>query len=284
MGPSRFPPVRRLVLVAAAALGLTAAAPSAASAAETPTQADRAAAAARAEAAANAAALTACRPSAAHPYPVVLVHGTFGSASDWDAFAAQLRGAGYCAYALDYGNHGTGPIEQSARQLAAFVDGVLAVTGAARVAFVGHSQGGMMPRYYLRFLGGAARTAALVGLAPSNHGTTNPLVHVAGLVCAACDEQEAGSAFLARLNAGHDVEPGIGYTVIATRFDEVVLPYRSQFLAGDPAQVTDVTVQSRCPFDLSGHVGIRTDRVAVQWVMNALARGGVADPGFRPAC
>ena len=29
-----------------------------------------------------------------------------------------------------------------------------------------------MPRYYLRFLGGAAKVHSLVGLAPSNHGTT----------------------------------------------------------------------------------------------------------------
>ena len=38
----------------------------------------------------------------------------------------------------------------------------------------GHSQGGMMPRYYLKFLGGASKVDDLVGLAPSNHGTDNP--------------------------------------------------------------------------------------------------------------
>ena len=30
----------------------------------------------------------------------------------------------------------------------------------------------MMPRYYLKFLGGASKVNTLVGLAPSNHGTT----------------------------------------------------------------------------------------------------------------
>ena len=49
---------------------------------------------------------------------------------------------------------------------------VLAATGAAKVDLVGHSQGGMMPRYYLKFLGGAALVNRLVALAPSNHGTT----------------------------------------------------------------------------------------------------------------
>src|SRR5438132_903822 len=48
----------------------------------------------------------------------------------------------------------------------------LAATGAAKADLVGHSQGGMMPRYYLKFLGGAAHVDKLVALAPSNHGTT----------------------------------------------------------------------------------------------------------------
>ncbi|CAM5231106.1 Alpha/beta fold hydrolase OS=Streptomyces tendae OX=1932 GN=F3L20_09145 PE=4 SV=1 [Streptomyces tendae] len=47
-----------------------------------------------------------------------------------------------------------------------------AATGAAKVDIVGHSQGGMMPRHYLKFLGGAAEVNALIGIAPTNHGTT----------------------------------------------------------------------------------------------------------------
>ena len=39
---------------------------------------------------------------------------------------------------------------------------------------VGHSQGGMMPRYYIKFLGGAGKVDDLVGLSPSNHGTVQP--------------------------------------------------------------------------------------------------------------
>ena len=54
----------------------------------------------------------------------------------------------------------------SAAQLEAFVDRVLAATGAAKVSMVGHSQGGMMPRYYIQFLGGAGKVDDLVGLAP----------------------------------------------------------------------------------------------------------------------
>ena len=121
-----------------------------------------------------------CRPTATHPYPVILVHGTLANMSDnWQAASPILANHGYCVFAFNYGGtspasaiQGTGDIAASARQLAAFVSQVLAATGAAKVDIVGHSQGGMMPRYYISDLGGAARVAALVALAPSNYGTT----------------------------------------------------------------------------------------------------------------
>jgi triacylglycerol esterase/lipase EstA (alpha/beta hydrolase family) len=43
-----------------------------------------------------------CRPTAAHPYPVVLVHGTFGNMTDsWQALSPLLANNGYCVFALD---------------------------------------------------------------------------------------------------------------------------------------------------------------------------------------
>ncbi|BFO20228.1 hypothetical protein SHKM778_66160 [Streptomyces sp. KM77-8] len=121
-----------------------------------------------------------CRPTAAHPRPVVLVHGTFGNSVDnWLGLAPYLKNRGYCVFSLDYGQlpgvplfHGLGPTEKSAEQLDAYVDKVLAATGARETDLVGHSQGGMMPRHYLKFLGGADEVNALIGIAPSNHGTT----------------------------------------------------------------------------------------------------------------
>jgi triacylglycerol esterase/lipase EstA (alpha/beta hydrolase family) len=233
-----------------------------------------------------------CRPSQAHPYPVVLVHGTFANAGEFLALSPQLAGAGYCVFALNYGCQtlgslvcATGPIEESAQQLSDFVGQVLAATGASKVDIVGHSQGGMMPRYYLEFLGGAARVHRLVGLAPSNHGTTldglqNLAAALSGAVgCDACVEQLSGSAFLANLNAGGDTVPGVQYTVIETQFDEVVTPFTSAFLAG--SAVTNVLLQDSCPLDLTGHVGIAIDPNAIGWVQNALDPA-VAPPGCTP--
>jgi len=229
-----------------------------------------------------------CKPSAPHPRPVVLVHGTFGNSVDnWLALAPYLVDRGYCVYSLDYGQlpgvplfNGLGPIDKSAEQLQVFVDKVLAATGAAKADLVGHSQGGMMPRYYLKFLGGAAKVNALVGIAPDNHGTTlsgltNLLPYFPGaedLLKASTPglaDQMAGSAFMTKLNAGGDTVAGVHYTVIATKHDEVVTPYTSGFLTG--SDVHNVLLQDLCPVDLSEHVAIGIfDRIAYHEVANAL--------------
>ncbi|MDI3403735.1 esterase/lipase family protein [Streptomyces cavernicola] len=229
-----------------------------------------------------------CKPSAAHPRPVVLVHGTLGNSVDnWLGLAPYLVDRGYCVFSLDYGQlpnvplfHGLGPVEKSAEQLDAYVGKVLAATGAREADLVGHSQGGMMPRHYLKFLGGADEVNALVGIAPSNHGTTvNGLTQLLDAFPGARDfvdenapaltDQVAGSPFLTRLNEGGDTVPGVRYTVIATKYDQVVTPYRTQFLDGPG--VNNVLLQDKCAADLSGHVAIGlADRLAFHEVANAL--------------
>jgi triacylglycerol esterase/lipase EstA (alpha/beta hydrolase family) len=206
---------------------------------------------------------------------------------NWLALAPYLENRDYCVFSFDYGQlsgvplfHGLGPIDKSAEQLQAFVDKVLAATDAAETDLVGHSQGGLMPRYYLRFLGGAAKVNAFVGIAPDNHGTTlsgitNLLPYFPGVQdllttnTPALADQVVGSPFLTKLNAGGDTVPGVKYTVLATQYDEVVTPYRSQFLSG--SGVHNVLLQDLCPLDLSEHVAIGLfDRIAFHEVANAL--------------
>jgi pimeloyl-ACP methyl ester carboxylesterase len=222
-----------------------------------------------------------CR-STTHPVPVILVHGTFGDMTvSWNLFAPVLEQNGYCVFALDLVRRGMAPMDRSADKLAAFIDEVRAKTGAAKVSLVGHSQGGMLPRYVARFRGKLGVIDDIVGLAPSSHGTTNPLAPpLGGLGCPACAEQAAGSAFMKKLNAGVEAPPPPSYTVVSTRYDEVVTPYRSQALAG----ATNVVLQDVCPEDVTDHVGIIYDPIALQWALDALGRPGPADPAFRPTC
>jgi triacylglycerol esterase/lipase EstA (alpha/beta hydrolase family) len=237
-----------------------------------------------------------CHPAASGPkqYPVILLPGTlYDMADTWQALGPILADDGWCVYGLNYGGSASttlsggriwsvGDIPTSAGQLATFVKQVQAATGASKVDLVGWSQGGMMPRWYMRFDAGAASVHDLVGLAPSNHGTTVDgtsalfdAVTALGLPapltlaqCLACTQQLAGSPFLQQLNAGRDTVPGVRYTVIETRDDEVVTPYTSAFLSG-PA-VTNLTLQDQCPDDHADHLAMPYDSAALQDVVQAL--------------
>ncbi|WP_433462517.1 esterase/lipase family protein [Spirillospora sp. CA-128828] len=226
-----------------------------------------------------------CRPSFLHPRPVVLVHGTFENmAFNWQKLSPALKKAGYCVYALNYGGPKDGPIQgindipTSAGELSAFVDRVIASTGSSKVDIVGHSQGGMMPRYYLKFLGGAAKVGKLVGVVPSNHGTNmSGLVELGSLLgitqavvkaAPAAGQQIVGSDFLTKLNEGGDTVPGPTYIVLSTKYDEVVTPYTSEFLNGSNAQ--NVLLQDKCANDTNAHVGIAFDPVMIKFVLNSL--------------
>jgi hypothetical protein len=94
------------------------------------------------------------------------------------------------------------------------------------VDIVGWSQGGgVMPRQYLEFDGGARYVHDLVGLAASDHGTTLDglfaLINADTFIglpatttlagCPACTEQQVGSSFLERVNAAGDTVPGVRY-------------------------------------------------------------------------
>jgi pimeloyl-ACP methyl ester carboxylesterase len=237
-----------------------------------------------------------CKPSAAHPEPVVLVHGAGANMGlDFGPMSPLLADNGYCVFALTYGTEpgenfsgGLVPMEQSSHQLAALVNKILAATGATKVDLVGHSEGTVMPQYYLKFLAGAAKVDKYVALAPLYHGTT--LFGVSTLIsmleqafpalatligqllsplCGSCLEFVAGSPFLKHLYAdGVYAVPGVTYTTIMTRYDEAVVPYTSGMLNAPNA--TNIIVQDQCPIDYAEHDALAWDPVTAQDILNAL--------------
>jgi len=244
-----------------------------------------------------------CRPSSAHPRPVVLVHGTLEApALNWGAIAPTLKNAGYCVYALTYGENalsldgrfpGLTDIGDSAKELRTFVDWVRFMSGSSKVDIVGHSQGGMMPNYYIKRLGGASKVSRFVALSPSNHGTTLSgitelgralnLLGLAntfiGLFAPSLVQQEIGSDFQKALFADGDTVAGPSYTVIQTTHDEVVTPYTQSFLTG--SNVQNITLQDQCPDDPVAHVGISYDSPTIQNVLNEL---GPNVSNFKAVC
>jgi triacylglycerol esterase/lipase EstA (alpha/beta hydrolase family) len=214
-----------------------------------------------------------CKPSAAHPNPVVLVHGTWENAYDnWAYIAPRLQASGECVYALNYSTknapfNGTGDIKASAGELSTFVDKVLAQTGATKVDIVGHSQGAMMPRAYIKYYGGATKVKNLVALNGTQSGTTldgigtlgkdlGVLSTVASVAGEAARDQVIGSPFLTALNAGGMTVAGVRYTAIATKYDEVTTPYTNAFITDNEsgAYVNNIVLQNGCGTNFADHL------------------------------
>jgi triacylglycerol lipase len=226
-----------------------------------------------------------CQPSAAHPNPVILVHGLLANETDnWQTYGPLLADNGYCVFSFTYGNDlstqapldgvgGLAPMEQSAQVLSGFVDQVLAATGASKVDIVGHSEG-------------AAKVAHMVGLAPVVHGTDTAigsaligeLLTAFGLSssdasavaagCQSCAEFAPNSSFTEALDAGGVAVPGVIYTQIMTRYDELVVPYTNGMVVAPNS--TNIVVQDQCALDFADHVALAADPVAAQDVLNAL--------------
>ncbi len=229
-----------------------------------------------------------CKPSAARPQPVILVHGWAANQHDnWYTLSPLLANNGYCVFTFNYGGpaqvlpwvYGIGTMQESAAELAAFVDRVRAATGAAEVDLVGHSLGATMPHYYLKHMGGTRKVDDFVGLAPvvkgtslwgiATIGTFFGVTHLAGLVIPVIEQLGTGSPFLRELSAGGITRPGVRYTTIVSRYDELVTPYWNGQLPS-ASNVTNRVVQRSCIWDFAAHVGIAFSPNALRLVLNAL--------------
>ncbi|MFE7800307.1 esterase/lipase family protein [Nocardia sp. NPDC057440] len=240
-----------------------------------------------------------CAPTAAHPRPVVLAHGTDSTAySDWSAIAPQLTAAGFCVFALNYGgkpgaeSYGTEDLWLGAHQIGAFVDDVLAATGATQVDLVGFSQGANVTRLYANKLGGAPKVGRWVGIAsPSYGGVMYGLVPVAQAIPGALQafqlvtslaavQQAQGSPLMIELNAGGDTVPGVQYTTIGSRVDEMIQPFENIALHGPGAR--NIALQDLCAADLTGHFHMVYDPFVQQLLLTVLDPAHAAAPTCAP--
>jgi triacylglycerol esterase/lipase EstA (alpha/beta hydrolase family) len=191
----------------------------------------------------------------------------------------------YCAVSLPYDE--TGDI-QTAGQYIVYALREMASEFKRKVSVLGYSQGGMVPRWALRFW---PDTRALVGdfvaIDPSNHGTVDADATCQSS-CLPADWQQASTAhFIEALNSGAETFSGIDYTVIFSRADEIVVPNfdttGSSSLHTGSGQIANIAVQQICPNDSSDHLAMGTyDPVAYALVVDALTHSGVADPGRIP--
>jgi hypothetical protein len=217
--------------------------------------------------------------------PVLLVPGTsLNPATDygygWEP-ALRTLGWPYCAVTLP--GNAMGDIQVAGEYVVYAIRTMHAAYGGL-IDIVGHSQGGMVPRWALRFWPDTrAMVDDLVGLSPSNHGTLDAIPVCAASCAPAFWQQRSNAAFIAALNSAQETFPGISYTDIYTNTDEVVVPNfgpaASSSLSGGGGAIANIAIQSVCPADVTEHLGVGIyDNTAYQLALDALTHPGPADP------
>ena len=215
--------------------------------------------------------------------PVLLVPGTtltpevnFG----WNYMRAfDQRGLRWCAVTLP--SDATGDIQVAAEYVVSALR-TMAKKSGRDVDVVGYSQGGMVPRWALRFWPDTrALVDDVIGLSPSNHGTV-----VADVACQrectpANHQQASQSEFMRALNSGTETFRGIDYTVAYTWTDEIVVPNTppapSSALRTGSGRVANIGLQEVCGANAADHFAIGSfDPVGYAIVVDALEHEGPA--------
>jgi triacylglycerol esterase/lipase EstA (alpha/beta hydrolase family) len=221
--------------------------------------------------------------------PILLVPGTDldpGPNYSWNyerAFTALHWP--YCALTLPF--HTTGDI-QIAGQYMVHAIRTMSMTAGRQIDILGYSQGGMLPRWALRFWPDTRPLVHdVVSLDPSNHGTLDADATCQGQ-CSPADWQQASTAhFIGALNSLAETFAGIDYTVIFSHTDEIVVPNLdasgSSALHTGGGKIVNLAVQQICPGDTSEHLAMGSyDAVGYALAVDALSHEDVADPARIP--
>jgi triacylglycerol esterase/lipase EstA (alpha/beta hydrolase family) len=225
-----------------------------------------------------------CTPNVSRGRETVLfVPGTTVNpdAYSWNWFRAlDQLGRPHCTVTLPFDT--TGDIQIAAEYVVSAIRTISARTDR-KVQVMGHSQGGVIPRFALRFWPDLrSKVDDYIAFAATNHGTV-----IAGPMCTAgCApsiwQQAIGSNFIQAMNSYRETFAGISYTQIYTHLDEIVQPNLdhtgSTSLSGR-GDITNVATQDVCPTNTADHIAVGSyDPVAYALAVDALDHPGPADP------
>lgn len=166
-------------------------------------------------------------PAPRDRHPVLLVHGIWKTGAAFRSMSRYLVERGFTVHTIDLvPNDGRATIPALAEQVASFIERTL--PAGEPLDLVGFSMGGVVSRYYLQRLGGAARVRRFVTISSPHHGTlTAYLRRLPGAV-----QMRPNSALLRELNEDVDSFGGVDVTSIWTPLDLMIMPPHSSRLPG----------------------------------------------------
>lgn len=209
--------------------------------------------------------------------PVLLVHGTAVTREQnwgWGYWPA-LQSAGFEVCWLQLPDQATGDIQLSAEYVARAID-VMSESSDEKVDVIGHSQGGLSPRWAIKYFPSGTMVDDYVGLASPNHGSSAAERRLdQGRDCpAACWQMRPESNFITALNNGDETPGDVSYTSIFTTNDELVIPHTNSKLRG----ASNVVIQDVCRGRPIDHFLMAGDAVTWELAIDALTKDGGADP------
>lgn len=228
--------------------------------------------------AAQLAAALSCSADLASPAktPVLLVPGTIENADEMYSWGYQrtLAAQGHPICMLTLPERATVDLQISVEYVVAAIRYMNATSGT-RVSAMGHSQGGMLLTWAVKFWPDLApRLDDVINLsAPVNGLRLVDTVICPGTVCPVVGWQtKTGSQWIKAL-AAKPLPSGFSYTTVSSNTDELVWPSPgSTNLPG----ATNIIVQNFCPLRFVGHVSALADNVVNAFVLDALNNPGPA--------
>ena len=221
--------------------------------------------------------------------PVLLVPGTTLTPDEhfgWNYMPA-LDALGWPWCAVTTPNHAMDDMQTSGEYVV-YAIRTMHERAGRRIALLGGSQGGSLPRWALRFWPDTrAMVEDHIGLAATNHGgsgihyyclpaSASPLAQDAG--CAPSLWQQMHQSNLARaMNSGQETFPGISYTEISSEQDIITTP-KDVALHGGGGRIANLTIQAVCPGSVADHIRLASyDPVGYALAVDALTHDGPAD-------
>lgn len=216
--------------------------------------------------------------------PVLLLGGTGGNTKEYYTWnwqpALTKAGIPWCTPDVPddggAGNHNLADMQTRGEYVTYAIRMMYKLAGR-KISIFGHSQGGAVMRWSLRFWPDTRRMVDdVISHAGTNHGSNS-----ASLACAvpcypAAWQQRSDSRFISAMNSEQETFAGISYTTVRSDQDQSVQPTTSTELSG-PGWISNLRIQDRCPSRFADHLAVGTfDPVAEAYTMDALSHDGPA--------
>jgi hypothetical protein len=222
-------------------------------------------------------------PTNATATPVMFVTGT-GSTGDQGYLIGQgaFETYGHPVCYVNFPDFMTADIQVSAQYLVYGLRKEFALAHR-KVAAIGISQGGLLPRFALTYWPDLRKKVSdVVAAAGTQHGTNLGLGGcTASSPCPPADWQQGqGSHLLRALNSQPDETPGnVSYTTVRSLTDETVQPQGGKHPTSALDGASNILIQGVCPGRTTSHIGTAVDSVTFAAFVDAVAHAGKARSG-----